>query len=160
MANTNEGWLLLEICNELVNISEKEICRRYLFPKQIVLHNGDQYFVEFNWTLPFNIQCLWHVIRWPVICSWLNIEYKQRQQLGRGEGSKIWSKLTTNSSTKVPTWGKGVSKIWKNCQLMDGRISNIHYFFVCVWLQFNKQIPVLFSTKSNTKKYLARLTIW
>ena len=68
----------------------------------------------------------------PVTGNLFMTEYKQRQQLGRGEGSKIWSKLTTNSSTKVPTWGKGVSKIWKNCQLMDGRISNIHYFFLCV----------------------------
>ena len=34
----------------------------------------------------------------------------------KGRGVKKWSKLQTNSTTKLPTWGRGMSKIVKNCQ--------------------------------------------
>ena len=34
----------------------------------------------------------------------------------KGRGVKKWSKLPTNSTTNLPTWGRGMSKIVKNCQ--------------------------------------------
>ena len=53
-------------------------------------------------------------------------------------GVKNWSKLLTDSSEKVPTWRKGVSKIQKKCLLLlwtflntffqRGKLSQPHYY--------------------------------
>ena len=40
--------------------------------------------------------------------------HERRWELGGG-GVKNWSKLLTDSTKKLPTWGRGV-KIQKNCQ--------------------------------------------
>ena len=42
--------------------------------------------------------------------------HKRRWQLGWGGGVKNWSKLPTDSTKKLPTWGMWVSKIRKNCR--------------------------------------------
>ena len=43
-----------------------------------------------------------------------------------GGGVKNWSKLPTYSTKKLPTWGRGVSKIWKTMltSFMDGPLMN------------------------------------
>ena len=43
--------------------------------------------------------------------------HKRRRQLGGGEGSKIGPNCRRIVCTKkLPTWGRGVLKIWKNCR--------------------------------------------
>ena len=45
----------------------------------------------------------------------LGAVHKRLRQLG-GRGVKNWSKLPTENTKKLPTWGTGVSKIEKNYQ--------------------------------------------
>ena len=45
----------------------------------------------------------------------LGAVHKQRRPLGGG-GVKNWLQLPTDSTKKLPIWGRGVSKIQKNCR--------------------------------------------
>ena len=43
------------------------------------------------------------------------VAFHKRRQLG-GSRVKNWSKLLTDRTEKLPIWGRGVSKIQKNCR--------------------------------------------
>ena len=48
--------------------------------------------------------------------SMIGAVHKQSWQLGGGRGGvKNWSKLSIDSTKKLPIWGRGVSKIQKHC---------------------------------------------
>ena len=50
--------------------------------------------------------------------------HKRRRQLGGGGGVKNWSRLPSDSTKKLPTWGRRVSKIRKKLptSFMDGPV--------------------------------------
>ena len=50
-----------------------------------------------------------------------------------GGGVKNWPKLPTDSTKKLSTWGRGVSKIWKNwrrCLWMVPMGSVVNYYIL------------------------------
>ena len=51
-----------------------------------------------------------------LMAAFLGAVHKRRRQLGVGGGVKNWSKLPMDSTKKLPTWARGVSKIRKNCR--------------------------------------------